>query len=71
MERISVTVTCKSINAKNGFGGYAGLSNFVFAEQLNSAFTDPGRNNGKFVDIWNTLCAGTHKHGMHVGEMPW
>jgi hypothetical protein len=66
-----VTVTCGSINAKNGFGGYAGPANFIFVEQIDSAFVDPGLNNGQFVGIWNTLCAGEHKKGTHISGMPW
>jgi hypothetical protein len=55
----SVTVVCGSVNAKNGFGGYTGSTDFVFVKDTLSV-TLNGPNNARFVKDWNVLCAG-HK----------
>lgn len=56
----NVTAVCGEVNAKNAFGGYTGMKQFVYVvEPIITAF-DNDDDNSKFVDLWNALCAGKH-----------
>lgn len=49
-----VTV-CGSVNAKNGFGGFSGYSDFLVIGPL--ALIEPNDGSASFVRMWNRYCA--------------
>lgn len=51
---------CGSVNSKNGFGGYAGDTSFIYLMMTGTAVIDPRINNRKFVKLYNGVCAGHH-----------
>ena len=53
-----VTLICGHVNAKNGFGGYAGAQQFMVVFRP-GPFVAMSGDKG-FVKSWNSLCAGTH-----------
>lgn len=55
-----VTAVCGAVNGKNGFGGFTGMQEFVFIAETNSLVFDNNTDNSKFVELWNSLCAGKH-----------
>lgn len=56
----SVTVVCGEVNAKNAFGGYTGMKQFVYVVEPSVTALDSDGDNSRFVDLWNALCAGKH-----------
>lgn len=55
-----VTAVCGTVNAKNGFGGYTGMKQFVLIAETNSLVFDNETDNSKLVDLRNSRCAGKH-----------
>jgi hypothetical protein len=51
---------CGDVNSRNGFGGYAGKSNFIYLMALKTVEVDPRTNNAEFVKLYNRICAGPH-----------
>jgi len=56
----AVRVACGSVNAKNGFGGYTGFTDFLVIDEGYRLFMNGGDDNSVFVSLWNGLCAGKH-----------
>lgn len=66
LKGLSVTVVCGKVNAKTIFGGYAGMTRYVFVQSQNWAVLDGGPNDTKFTRMWTALCAGAHTSSVHV-----
>ncbi len=57
---LQVTAVCGTVNAKNGFGGYTGMKQFVSVPERKIVVMDNDDDNSVFVNFWNGLCAGKH-----------
>ena len=60
LKGLPVTVVCGSVNSKNAFGGYTGMREFVMIAETGALIFNNDGDNSKFVDLWNSLCAGKH-----------
>lgn len=51
-------VTCGKVNAKNGFGGYSGFTEFIAAKSAGITVVrgDGQMVDSEFVKVWNTAC---------------
>jgi hypothetical protein len=50
-------IVCGYVNAKNGFGGYAGEKMFIDFYKLGIVDIEPTPRTKSFVASWNKLCA--------------
>jgi predicted nucleic acid-binding Zn-ribbon protein len=47
------TAVCGQVNAKNGFGGFTGYTDFIV---ITTAVIRSGQNDARFVKAWNKSC---------------
>jgi hypothetical protein len=58
---VQVIAVCGTVNAKNGFGGYTGMKQFVSIPAKTIVVMDNDDDNSLFANLWNSLCAGKHQ----------